>query len=134
METEAKSYTKKPRILIIEDDQNSRESWKRVLMENGFEVFEAGDGESGIRLIEQELPDLLLCDILLPHMDGIKVCEKIRENEAISRIPIILTSGVFKDLSFRMNVIKRLADDFIEKPFIEADLLAKINKILFPFQ
>jgi DNA-binding response OmpR family regulator len=134
METEAKSYTKKPKILIIEDDQNSRESWKRVLMENGFEVFEAGDGESGIRLIEQELPDLLLCDILLPQTDGIKVCEKIRESEPISRIPIILTSGVFKDLSFRMNVIKRLADDFIEKPFTEADLLAKINKILFPSQ
>jgi DNA-binding response OmpR family regulator len=134
METEVKSYTKKPKILIIEDDQNSRDSWKKVLMENGFEVFEAGDGESGIRLIEQELPDLLLCDILLPQMDGIKVCEKIRESEAISRIPIIMTSGVFKDLSFRMNVIKRLADDFIEKPFTEADLLAKINKILFPFQ
>ena len=134
MDKETKGYTKRPKILIIEDDKNSRESWKKVLMENGFEVLEADNGETGIKLITQEFPDLLICDILLPHMDGIEVCEKIRENEVISNIPIILTSGVFKDLSFRMNVIKRLANDFIEKPFTEVDLLAKINKILFPSQ
>ena len=132
MDKEGKDDVKKPKILIIDDEKNTRESWRKILAENGFDVLEADDGETGLQMVEQELPDLLLCDILLPHMDGIKVAEKIRENELFQGLPIILTSGIFKDLSFRMNVIKRLANDFIEKPFSESDLLAKINNILFP--
>ena len=90
----------------------------------------AADGISGFELIAREKPDLIVTDILLPRMHGIALCEKIRGNDDLRSIPIILMTGVYKDVNLRMYVYKGLADDFIEKPFHETALLGKIEHLL----
>ena len=85
---------------------------------------------AGYELIVREKPDMVLADILLPRMHGIALCEKIRASDEFRHIPIILMTGVYKDVNLRMYVHKGLADDFIEKPFREKDLLAKIEHFI----
>lgn len=120
------------KIAIIDDDHVIQESLQELLAEAGYLVLLAADGASGYDLIVREKPDLVLADILLPRLHGIALCEKIRANEEFKGLAIILMTGVYKDVNLRMYVHKGLADDFIEKPFHEKDLLAKVERFVGP--
>jgi len=118
------------RIAIIDDDHVIQESLQELFTDAGYTVFVAADGVSGYELIVREKPDIVVADILLPRMHGIALCEKIRANQEFKGVPIILMTGVYKDVNLRMYVHKGLAEDFIEKPFREKDLLAKIEHFI----
>jgi len=118
------------RIVIIDDDHIIQESLQEYLSDAGYAVSVASDGVSGYELITREKPDLVVADILLPRLHGIALCEKVRASDEFKGIPIILMTGVYKDVNLRMYVHKGLADDFIEKPFREKDLLAKIERFI----
>lgn len=118
------------KILIIDDDRVIQDSLRELFTDAGYLVLLAADGVSGFELVSKEKPDLILTDILLPRMHGIALCEKIKGDEELRFIPIILMTGVYKDVNLRMYVHKGLADDFIEKPFREKELLAKIERFL----
>lgn len=118
------------KILIIDDDRVIQDSLKDLFTDAGYVVLLAADGVSGFELITREKPDIVVSDILLPRMHGIALCEKIRASDDLRQIPIILMTGVYKDVNLRMYVHKGLADDFIEKPFRETDLLGKIERFL----
>jgi DNA-binding response OmpR family regulator len=118
------------KILIVDDDRIIRDSLQELFTDAGFEVQLAIDGISGYELIAREKPDIIVTDILLPRMHGIALCEKLRASDDLKDIPIILMTGVYKDVNLRMYVYKGLADDFIEKPFHEKELLNKIEHFL----
>ncbi len=118
------------KIAIIDDDHIIQESLQELLSDAGYVVSLAADGASGYDLIVREKPDLVVADILLPRLHGIALCEKIRANDEFKGMAIILMTGVYKDVNLRMYVHKGLADDFIEKPFREKDLLAKIEHFI----
>lgn len=118
------------KIAIIDDDCIIQETLQESFAEAGYTVFIAQDGASGFELISREKPDLVLVDILLPRMHGVALCEKLKASPEFSRIPIILMTGVYKDVNLRMYVHKGLADDFIEKPFRERELLDKIESLI----
>lgn len=118
------------KIAIIDDDHIIQESLQELLSDAGYAVSLAADGASGYDLIAREKPDLVVADILLPRLHGIALCEKIRANEEFKGMAIILMTGVYKDVNLRMYVHKGLADDFIEKPFREKDLLIKIEHFI----
>lgn len=118
------------KIAIIDDDHIIQESLQELLGDAGYAVSLAADGASGYDLIAREKPDLVVADILLPRLHGIALCEKIRANDEFKGMAIILMTGVYKDVNLRMYVHKGLADDFIEKPFREKDLLAKIEHFI----
>ena len=115
------------KILIIDDDRIIQDSLQELFTDAGYVVHLAADGISGFELITKEKPDIIVTDILLPRMHGIALCEKIRAIDDLRQIPIILMTGVYKDVNLRMYVHKGLADDFIEKPFRETELLSKIE-------
>jgi two-component system, OmpR family, alkaline phosphatase synthesis response regulator PhoP len=118
------------KILIIDDDRVIQDSLHDLFTDAGYAVILAADGINGFELITREKPDIIISDILLPRMHGIALCEKIRANDDLRQIPIILMTGVYKDVNLRMYVHKGLADDFIEKPFRETELLGKIEHFL----
>jgi DNA-binding response OmpR family regulator len=118
------------RIVIIDDDHVIQETLQELFTDAGYTVALAADGASGFDLIVRERPDAVIADILLPRMHGIALCEKIRATEDFKHIPIVLMTGVYKDVNLRMYVFKGLADDFIEKPFQGKDLLAKVEHLL----
>lgn len=110
------------KILIIEDDLNIQEIEKDYLEANSFSVSTAADGESGLKLALNSDFDLVLLDIMLPKLDGLEVCRRIR---AIKDIPILLVSAKKEEL----DKIKGLgfgADDYIVKPFSPGELVARV--------
>lgn len=129
---ESKSYIikKKPKILFVDDDQRLRETWQMILEDKGYEVVLSADAETALETATKEIPDLLITDILLPHMDGMALCGKIREIPKLGQIKIILITGVFKDIEFRVKLDKSMADGFLTKPFNKDELLKKVKELL----
>lgn len=114
-------------ILIIEDDPLFRSMMETILMMEGFDVHSAENGESGLALLIRQRPDLILCDIMLPDIDGHTVLEKVRNRpEHDEDIPFVFVSG----LSCRDDIRRGMAegaDDYLSKPFTAGELVAAVN-------
>ena len=114
------------KILLIEDDQNIRSNIKYVLEANNYKVFSAGDGKEGINLAKEVIPDLVICDILMPVLDGYQTKSELSTNPKTESIPFIFLSAKSKigDIRTGMNLG---ADDYLTKPFKTADLLKAVE-------
>jgi len=116
----------KTTILIIEDDVTVSENIALILEMEGFGVQVASDGPTGLAMIRRKRPHLILCDILMPEMDGYSVIESIKKNPFYAKIPFLFISA----LNERDHVRKGMsngADDYLSKPFSTEELLAAIN-------
>ena len=114
------------KILVIEDESVLRLNLARALRLEKFEPLTAANGREGIELARRELPDLILCDILMPELNGWRVLEEIRADPATTRIPFIFLTakGDLPDLRAGMNLG---ADDYLVKPVHLDELLAAIE-------
>ena len=109
------------KILYIEDNIENRTLVKRVLEVEGYVVLEADDGVDGLRIVQEEIPDLILIDINLPEVDGYEITTRLRQMESLSKIPIVaLTANVLK--GDRERSLEAGCDGYIQKP-IDVDLL-----------
>ena len=117
---------KEPLILLIDDEPQILRALKTILIANHFRILTATRGDQGIALAVVENPDLIILDLSLPDMDGIQVCEQIRE---WSRIPIIVLS-VRENEKDKVAVLDKGADDYLTKPFGIEELLARIRVAL----
>jgi DNA-binding NarL/FixJ family response regulator len=113
-------------ILVIEDQPVMRHKTVTILKMEGYEVLEAGNGAEGIRIALEELPDLILCDIMMPEKDGYEVLQAVRLNRVTATAPFIFLTakGEKPDLRAGMNLG---ADDYLVKPVPRADLLEAIE-------
>jgi len=116
-------------ILVIEDDPDILELVEFNLMRQGFRVHTAKDGESGLKQAMTLNPSLILLDIMLPGIDGLKVCRKLRENPKTHNIPIVMLTakGEESDAVIGLEVG---ADDYIRKPFSPKEMVARVRAIL----
>lgn len=114
------------RILVADDDENVREILRVYLTKEGCSVTEAVDGIDALRLFEQEKPDLMVLDIMMPGMDGLTVCRKIRET---SKLPIILLTAKGEEID-KILGLELGADDYITKPFSPREVVARIKAVL----
>lgn len=118
------------KILFIEDEIELIELVKARLEANNFEVVSAVNGREGLEKVYSEKPDLVLLDLLLPEMDGFRVCQRIKQDSTIKDIPVIVvTASGMKDLGQQCKFAG--ADDFVKKPYEPAEFIAKINSLLF---
>ena len=109
------------KVLYIEDNIENRTLVKRVLEVEGYVVLEADDGIDGLRVVQEEAPDLILIDINLPEVDGYEITTRLRQMEGLSKIPIVaLTANVLK--GDRERSLDAGCDGYIQKP-IDVDLL-----------
>lgn len=116
-------------LLIIDDDLNTRECISEIFNENGFKVYSAPDGSSGIKLAKEILPDLIICDLLMPGIDGFEVKRFLSDDNNTSLIPFIYLTGQ-KDIQDMRHAMELGADDFIVKPVKMKELLNLILKRL----
>lgn len=114
------------RILIIEDDFMIREVILTMLECEEFEVMEAEDGTEGIELAKEDLPDLILCDIMMPQMSGYDVLKELAEQEKTATIPFIFISAKSQKTDVRMGMDLG-ADDYITKPFTRDELISAVK-------
>ncbi|WAL71646.1 response regulator transcription factor [Kitasatospora sp. YST-16] len=115
-----------PRILLVEDDEVIRETTQLALERYGFPVDTAGDGLEGLERFRAAPPDLLLLDVMLPLLDGVGLCRRIREE---SRLPILMMSARTEPIDV-ISGLEAGADDYVVKPFETAVLVARIRSVL----
>lgn len=114
------------KVLIVEDDVSIREMLELFLTSQGYKTAHAKDGVEGLLYFEKENPDLVLMDVMMPRLDGIRVCEEIRK---VSNVPIIFMSCK-ADASDIVEGLEIGGDDYIVKPFQMDELLARIRSNL----
>ena len=112
------------RIVIVEDERAMARGITDALKHNGYEAFVANDGRSGIELIEEKSPDLILLDVMLPGMDGFEVCKSLR-NKGLNT-PIIMLTARSEEVD-KVLGLEFGADDYVTKPFSNRELLARIK-------
>jgi len=122
------------RILLIDDDHDFVEATRTVLESGPYEVIVAYDGDEGLAKVEEERPDLVLLDIIMPTRDGFQVCEKLKGDPELWHIPVIMLTSLSQRISdTAYSVLDGLmleADDFIDKPVRPTELLARIARLL----
>ncbi len=119
----------KSKILIIEDEEIIRETTAQILELANYEVFTASDGKKGILIAQTENPDLIICDIMMPELDGYGVIHVLSKDPKTSGIPFIFLTAKIEKKDIRKGMALG-ADDYITKPFEEIDLLSAIESRL----
>lgn len=119
------------KILIVDDEPELLDLVGLRLESFGYAVMKASDGKKAMELLTKEIPDLILLDVMMPGKDGYEVCNEIKSEERLSRIPIILfTAKPEQKEKLKSNYNFIAADDFIVKPFEPEDLLLKIKRFI----
>ncbi|HSP11084.1 MAG TPA: response regulator [Salegentibacter sp.] len=121
------------KILLIEDDVTVRENTAEILELSDFEVVTASDGKQGVTKAKSELPDIIVCDIMMPEMDGYDVLTELSKTPETSAIPFIFLSAKTEHKDVRRGMDLG-ADDYLTKPFEETDLLSAIESRLAKVQ
>ncbi len=117
-------------IVVIEDTDIVLKKIKSMLESEGFQVFTANDGVDGFELVKKQLPDLVICDIEMPEMNGYEVLEAITHNEETSATPFIFITAAKKKRSEIRYGMTLGADDYLTKPFSKKELLSAVNSRL----
>ncbi|WP_108425830.1 response regulator [Flagellimonas amoyensis] len=114
------------KILLVEDDTSLRENVEELLELSGFEVFTASNGKIAVEMARKVHPDIVLCDIMMPEMDGYEVLEQLSSDESTKHIPFIFVSAKTERHEIRKGM-NLGADDYLTKPFEEDELLGAIQ-------
>jgi CheY-like chemotaxis protein len=118
-----------PKVLVVDDSLSVRKVVEKALTGRGVEVLSAATGTEAMERIEQERPDIVVCDVILPDKDGYKVCEFVRAHPAVGRIPVLLISGVVNS-TVLARAAEIQANDVMFKPFAAEELVRKIEGLL----
>jgi two-component system, OmpR family, alkaline phosphatase synthesis response regulator PhoP len=118
-----------PKILIVDDEENIRALVRFNLEKAGYQVTEASNGKNALETISADRPDLIILDLMLPIMDGLDVCRKLKGSSITSAIPIIMLTAKSDEID-RVIGLELGADDYLTKPFGSRELLARIKAVL----
>ena len=118
-----------PLILIVEDEADLVTLLRYNLESEGFRVAEAGNGEEALVLIQEERPDLILLDWMLPMLSGIEVCRQLRRRPRTANVPIIMLTARGEE-GDKIRGLECGADDYVTKPFSPAELIARVRAVM----
>jgi len=117
------------RVLIVEDEPDIRELVVHHLKREGYQVSAAASGEEALRQVQAAPPDLVLLDLMMPAMDGLEVCRRLRQDPATASLPIVMLTAKGDEID-RVLGLEIGADDYVVKPFSPKELLARVRAVL----
>lgn len=120
---------KKPQILIVDDESYARQTIEMLLLKESYELFFAEDAHEALAQLDDEIPDVILSDVMMPNMDGFELCQRIKRNPKWNHVPIILVTA----LDSKQDLARGLeagADDFLHKPINGLELRARVRSML----
>ncbi len=115
-----------PRVLVVDDEPQIRRALRLVLRANGYEVSEVGTGEGALDALVIQPFDLMILDLMLPDLDGVEVCRRLRE---WSRLPVVVLSAHGEE-EVKVRALDEGADDYVTKPFSAPELLARMRSAM----
>jgi len=117
------------RILVVDDEPHIRQILKFTLEKAAYQVFCAADGEEALEKMDKVKPNLVLLDVMMPRMDGFEVCRKMRQDFALSQIPVIMLTAK-GDLNEKVRGLEGGANDYLVKPYSNDELLLRVRNVL----
>ncbi|MGH2620073.1 MAG: response regulator transcription factor, partial [Anaerolineales bacterium] len=120
------------RVVCIEDEPEMIDLVRLILGRRGFEVVGANGGLEGLELVASEKPDLVLLDLMMPDMDGWEVYQRMKSDEALRDIPVVVVTAKAQSIDKVLGLHIAKVDDYITKPFGPQELLESVEKILGP--
>ena len=124
------STSDRGRVLIVDDDRNVLELLVDLLELEGYEVAAAADGAEGIDLAHSFGPDVVLSDVVMPRVNGLELCRRLKQDPRTTSIPILLISGIRKADEAGIEGLHAGADDYIDLPFRNEELLVKVARLV----
>jgi DNA-binding response OmpR family regulator len=118
------------RVVYIEDEQEMVDLVRLILSRKGYEVLGANGGRKGLQLVIDQLPDLVLLDLMMPDMDGWEVYQQMKANDKTRQIPVIVITAKAQSIDKVLGLHIAKVDDYISKPFSPQDLLDSVEKVL----
>ena len=120
---------RRARILIVDDEPNNRLLLQVMLANDGYEIVTASAGTEALALVEQQPPDLIVLDVMMPGMDGYQVAARIKTNPATRHIPVIMLTAL-SDKNSMMHGLNAGAEEFLTKPVVRAELSVRVKNLL----
>src|SRR6266542_4095763 len=117
------------KVLVVDDSLSVRQVIERALGSKQIEVLSAASGKEAIEQIGREQPDLVVCDVIMPDMDGYQICEYVKTHPGLPRTPVLLISGIVNSAVLQRAAAVR-ADEVMRKPFTADELLRKVGSLL----
>ena len=118
------------RILCIEDEQEMIDLIRLILGRRGFDVKGATGGMEGLKMVRQDIPDLVLLDLMMPDLDGWEVYQQMKADDKTRGIPVIVVTAKAQNIDRVLGMHIAKVDDYITKPFSPQDLLNSVEKVL----
>ena len=118
-----------PRVLVVDNSLSVRKMVERALEMKGFEVLSASSGAEAMERIGSAMPDMVVCDVVMPDVDGYRICEFVRTHPALSETPVLLISGIVNSAVLERAAQAR-SSDVLRKPFTADDLTRKVDELL----
>ena len=117
------------KVLVVDDSLSVRKVVERALVARQLEVVSAASGNEAIAQIERELPDLVVCDVVMPDRDGYEICRFVKSHPKLGQVPVLLISGIVNGTVLEQAAEAR-SDDVLRKPFEAAELVRKVSDLL----
>lgn len=124
------SADNKKKILIIEDDVFIRDIYQVKFSQEGFDVTTAEDGNKAVAVLNTLVPDIILLDIIMPYMDGMEVLKRIKGNDALKNIPIIMLTNISEKEKVNEAIENGANDYLIKSHFTPSEVVHKVNTLL----
>lgn len=118
-----------PRVLVVEDEPAQREVLAYNLKAEGFEVSRASNGEEALILVDEDMPDIIVLDWMMPNLSGIEVCRRLKMKSETRSIPVIMLSARSEEVD-RVRGLETGADDYVIKPYSVIELMARVRSQL----
>ena len=118
-----------PNVLVVDDEPNILLSLEFLMKKNGYNVFVGRDGKEALETVEQEKIDLIILDIMMPEVDGLEVCKRLKSNEATKDIKVIFLSAKIKEEEIKAGYDAG-ADMYITKPYSTRDIVNKVKELI----
>jgi phosphate regulon transcriptional regulator PhoB len=123
------SIVKRTKILVVDDEKDIVDLIAYNLTNEGFAIVKAYDGDQAQKLIQAEKPDLVLLDLMLPGLQGLEICKRVRTNPETASVPIIMLTAKTEEID-KILGLEMGADDYITKPFSVRELIARVRAIM----
>lgn len=118
------------KILVVDDDREILDTLRQVLTNEKFNALTTDSGREGLDLAREKEPDLIILDIVLPDLDGLEICNLLKNDNRTNHIPIIMVSGIKIETQDRIRGLETGADDYVTKPFSTKELVARVKAVL----